>query len=100
MTRIVRVPFLFPRWAIAQVLLPNIVFLKTGVTASTTLVAHELVHVHQIKRYGLLRYWVQYLVLLWRYGYEEHPMEIEARALAATIEWRKRAKRVLEVNDA
>ncbi|MDR9392672.1 MAG: hypothetical protein RI554_11675 [Trueperaceae bacterium] len=100
MTRIIRVPFLVPRWAIAQVLLPNTIFLKAGVTASTTLIAHELVHVDQIQRYGLLAYWVRYLLLLLRYGYEDHPMEIEARALETTIEWRKRAKRVLEVNDA
>ncbi len=47
MTRIVRVPFLIPRWAIAQVLLPNIIFVREDIEPSVTLIAHELVHVHQ-----------------------------------------------------
>jgi len=100
MTRILRVPFLIPTWAAAQVLLPRTIFVQSSANLTVRLVAHELVHVDQIKRLGLLRYWVKYLWLLAKFGYGDHPMEIEARALETTIEWRKRAKRVLEVNDA
>lgn len=43
------------------------------------LVAHEQAHLDQIARLGPWRFTVQYLCLLARHGYEQHPMEIEAR---------------------
>lgn len=41
-------------------------------------IRHELVHVRQARRLGPL-YLPWYLLLYVRYGYESHPMEIEAR---------------------
>ncbi len=48
-------------------------------TASDRLMRHEKTHIEQWQRHGL---WMAplYLWLLWRYGYDAHPMEIEARA--------------------
>lgn len=40
---------------------------------------HESVHWEQWRRYGTLGYYVRYLVGWLRHGYENHPMEIEAR---------------------
>ena len=46
------------------------------------LVAHEQVHWLQYRRLGLVRFYALYLWYLWRYGYERHPMEIEARQIS------------------
>lgn len=43
------------------------------------LVAHERVHLDQLRRLGPVRFTARYLWLLLRHGYEAHPMEIEAR---------------------
>lgn len=75
---LVRLPFLLPLWADAQVLLPRKVFLNRRVQPSLRLLAHELVHVEQLQRMGMLRYWTTYLLLLLRCGYREHPMELDA----------------------
>jgi len=39
---------------------------------------HELVHIEQINRDGPVRFSVQYLYWLVRYGYRENPYELEA----------------------
>lgn len=43
------------------------------------LIAHEEVHLDQLRRLGPVRFVARYLWLLIRHGYEAHPMEIEAR---------------------
>jgi hypothetical protein len=43
------------------------------------LVAHEAVHLEQVQRHGPLGFPARYLWGLVRHGYENHPMEIEAR---------------------
>lgn len=43
------------------------------------LVRHEQVHWTQYKRMGAWRFYATYLWGLMRYGYRNHPMEIEAR---------------------
>jgi hypothetical protein len=43
------------------------------------LVAHEEVHLEQIRRYGGVGFTVRYLWWLFLHGYENHPLEIEAR---------------------
>lgn len=64
------------------VTLPN---LRGGVTIRYWLVAlphnmkHERVHVAQIERMGRLKFLAVYAWLLLRHGYQQHPMEIEAR---------------------
>ncbi|MEX2535707.1 MAG: hypothetical protein WD273_08915 [Trueperaceae bacterium] len=76
-------PFLIPRWAAAQVLVPRRIFVRRDTQLTRRLLAHELVHVEQLKSMGILRYWWCYLVLLMRCGYREHPMELDAIVRAA-----------------
>lgn len=94
MVRIVRVPFLVPPSAHAQVLFPRIIFVRADVAVTPALIAHELRHVAQLAELGLLRYWTRYLRLLIQHGYERHPMEIEAR-IAETSVTRLQAAREL-----
>jgi hypothetical protein len=92
-------PFLVPRWAKAQVLLPRRIFVRRGVRLSQRLLAHELVHVDQLDRLGLLRYWWNYLVLLLRCGYREHPLELDAVVRAAEPRFLDAAELLLETGD-
>jgi hypothetical protein len=39
---------------------------------------HELEHCYQVKRKGRLKFYFTYLVLLVRYGNQNHPYEVEA----------------------
>ncbi len=96
MTRIVRVPFLIPTWAAAQVLIPNVIFARRGVTLTEHLVAHELMHVDQINDLGLVRYWLQYLTLLIAKGYHKHPMEAQAEWAGMHAAYRRRARDLLK----
>lgn len=41
--------------------------------------AHEAIHLEQLRRMGAMRFSLTYLWLLLRYGYANHPMEVEAR---------------------
>jgi hypothetical protein len=43
---------------------------------------HEKVHWQQYERMGAFRFYVIYLWYMVRYGYELHPMEIEARTIS------------------
>jgi hypothetical protein len=45
------------------------------------LVRHEKVHWSQYERMGLLTFYLSYLFGLIRYGYKNHPMELEANGL-------------------
>ncbi len=40
-------------------------------------VKHEITHVNQYKRYGLIGFWKRYFAMLIIYGYNNHPMENE-----------------------
>lgn len=98
MTRIIRVPFLLawpPNGYAAQVLTPNTILLKRGVTPSRWLIAHELTHIDQINDLGLLQYWWRYLRLLLARGYDDHPMEIEARHMERNARQLDRAEEVI-----
>lgn len=75
--RLIRVPFLIPTWAAGQVLLPRTIFYVDD-SLSKALLAHELVHVIQIRTLGLWAYWTSYLSKLVNGGYGSHPMEEEA----------------------
>lgn len=47
-------------------------------------VRHELAHVEQFRRYGLLRFMVLYLAESLRRGYHDNRFEVEARAAELT----------------
>lgn len=76
--RIVRLPFLIPTWAHAQVVFPDTIFVRRDVKLTVDLIAHELEHIKQIDEMGLLRYWWVYLKGLIRHGYRRHPLEHDA----------------------
>ena len=40
---------------------------------------HERVHARQWRRYGFVGFIVRYVWFVVRYGYERHPLEVEAR---------------------
>ena len=84
MIRIVTLPFLIPDWAAAQVLFPNMIFVNRKHERYVTahLLAHEIVHVMQIRELGLLRYWWKYLWLARKHKHSSHPMEQDARKRA------------------
>lgn len=44
--------------------------------------AHEDYHKYQWIREGYIKYFFQYIWYLWKYGYENHPWEIEANNAA------------------
>ena len=48
------------------------------------LVRHEQVHWSQYERMGAVKFYWNYLVGLVRYGYKNHPMEVEARETSST----------------
>lgn len=75
--RLIRVPFLIPNWAAAQVLFPRTVFYKRGALTAYVL-AHEIGHVMQIEHLGLFRYWLTYLTSLIRSGYDGNVLEDDA----------------------
>lgn len=58
------------------------VYLRPGHEQDDALIRHEAVHWAQYERMGILRFYSQYLWQLAWYGYEQHPMEQEARAKA------------------
>ena len=43
-----------------------------------TLRKHEWVHIEQIQRLGVIKFYVTYLLYSFRLGYENNPYEIEA----------------------
>lgn len=81
--RLIRLPFLIPMWAAAQVIFPRTIFYRGNPSyMSFDLIAHELGHVLQIERDGLLRYWWNYLTGMIGKGYNNHWMEEEAHMLS------------------
>lgn len=97
---LVRLPFLLPLWADAQVVIPRRIFLGRRAQPSLRLLAHELVHVEQLERMGMLRYWSSYLVLLMRCGYREHPMELDAIVRSAEPRFLDWARELLRKSSA
>ena len=47
---------------------------------SDRLIRHEQAHWRQWQRMGTIRFYAAYLWGLVRYGYQNHPLELEARA--------------------
>jgi len=61
-----------------RVLYPFVLFSQSKDEVSDQLFRHELEHVYQVQRMGCLWFYVKYLFLAIRYGYKNHPFEIEA----------------------
>ena len=52
--------------------------------ALETLFRHELEHCYQIKRYGVLRFYLKYMWIFLRKGYRNHSLELEASEVERT----------------
>lgn len=65
-------------WAQGMVLYPFVLFSNTG--PRERLYKHEFIHCYQVKRQGVLKFYLSYIWNFLRYGYKNHPMEIEAHA--------------------
>ena len=61
-----------------KVLYPFVLFARKKEEVSTRLFRHEMEHVYQVQRMGWIWFHVKYLYLLARYGYKNHPFELEA----------------------
>jgi hypothetical protein len=55
------------------------VFILAERMGNERLIKHEMAHWLQYKRMGAVRFYAAYLWGLLRHGYQNHPMEIEAR---------------------
>ena len=55
------------------------VFIRRECLADSRLCRHEMAHWTQYQRMGAVKFYAVYLWLLLRHGYQNHPMEIEAR---------------------
>ncbi len=58
------------------------IFILPGSERDAGLIAHESVHWAQYERLGAVIFYITYTWGLLRYGYERHPMEIEARQIS------------------
>ena len=61
-----------------KVLYPFVLFSMGKEDVPLWLFRHEMEHVYQVQRMGWIWFHVKYLYLLVRYGYENHPFELEA----------------------
>jgi hypothetical protein len=55
------------------------IYIRERCLADDRLCRHERAHWAQWQRMGTVKFFVVYLWLLARHGYDEHPMELEAR---------------------
>lgn len=67
-----------PGWAI--VLWPFVLFNAPKSKVTDRWFRHELQHCYQVKKKGVLRFYLTYLWHLIRKGYRDNPYEVEARA--------------------
>lgn len=56
------------------------IYLRPECYLDGPLIIHELVHIAQIKRLGPIKFSLRYLYEMVRYGYDNSPLEIEARS--------------------
>lgn len=67
----------FPEWVDAWVLGEYIFFRYSS--PAPALLLHELAHVKQYRRYGVIGFLARYIWWSIRYGYKNNPLEVEAR---------------------
>lgn len=56
------------------------VFIRAECLADERLCRHEMAHWAQYQRMGAVKFYAAYLWLMMLHGYQNHPMEIEARS--------------------
>ena len=68
-------------WSAGVVLYPYMLFKREPKLVPDYLFRHELQHVYQIQKEGVLKFYFKYLWYLLRHGYKKNPYEIEANAV-------------------
>lgn len=64
----------------AGVTLPPLgIFIEEGYKNNERIFEHELCHWRQFQEGGILKTYLRYLFLWFKYGYQNHPLEIECR---------------------
>lgn len=58
-----------------------VIFIKPTVNDLKTLLAHELIHVKQSEQMGLEKFLERYFIEIIKFGYDNAPLELEARAV-------------------
>lgn len=74
-----------PRWLNARSVTIGRHILVEPQAITTRLMAHELAHVQQWRRYTYPGFLIVYGACTLLYGYKRNPLEVEARALATLI---------------
>lgn len=64
----------------ARTIPPFGIFIKATERNNAELLNHELIHWQQYQKMGLVKYYRTYFRQMKEYGYDAHPMEIEARS--------------------
>ena len=71
--------FLLRRLHVAAIVMPwRTIYIAKPYLNHQGLIAHELVHIEQIERDGPIKFSIKYLWWLARFGYWNHPYEVEA----------------------
>jgi len=73
------IAWILRRTGFGGVTLPWSIYILPERIEDKALRMHELIHAEQIERMGVLRFYLVYLYQVIRYGYQNAPLEIEAR---------------------
>jgi hypothetical protein len=71
-------------WVYGQVLYPLMLFKKKKGEVSEKTFRHELQHFYQGQELGFFKYYIRYIYWWFKYGYDKHPMELEAQRFEDT----------------
>lgn len=73
--------FVLDRFGFVAIALPWSIYCKESHIADPRIARHEYQHIAQMRRDGMLVWWVTAGYYLLRFGYWDSPYEIEARAV-------------------
>lgn len=68
------------KWVEGMVLYPFVLFKNEKGKVPKHIFKHEMQHIYQIQREGLLTFYLLYLYYFFKYGYINNPYEVEARS--------------------
>lgn len=77
----------------------NFIFVRNDVTITKTLIAHELVHVNQYKRDGMIKFLFVWLIQFIFRGYKNISYEKEAYTKQYYTNYQNWASTVLKINN-
>lgn len=71
-------------WIGAMTLGSHVFFKRPENEVSERIIRHEYMHVEQVKRLGVFRFYTLYLWYTLLHGYKRNPLEVEARNFASS----------------